>query len=104
MLNMHKEILTETQIKLLPLVAEFSKDFGLVGGTAIALHLGHRRSIDFDFFTTKEFVPKVFSSELSKLGSFKEEQADRGTVLGKFKGIKFSLFIYKYPLICITLL
>ena len=53
---MHKEILTKEQIKLLPLVAEFSKDFGLVGGTAVAFHLGHRRSIDFDLFSKKGII------------------------------------------------
>ena len=52
---MHKEILTKEQIKFLPFVTEFSKDFGLVGGTAIALHLGHRRSLDFDLFSQKKF-------------------------------------------------
>ncbi len=71
----------------------------LAGGTAIALQLGHRVSVDFDFFTIEDFVPKTFSVELSKLGSFNEEQADKGTVLGKFRGVKFSIFIYKYPLI-----
>ena len=76
------------------------KDAYLAGGTAAALQLGHRISVDFDFFTPKEFVPAVFSAELSKLGSFDEEQTDKGTVLGKFEGIKFSLFVYEYPLIC----
>ncbi len=71
----------------------------LAGGTAIALQLRHRVSVDFDFFTIEDFVPKIFSVELSKLGSFNEEQADKGTVLGKFRGVKFSIFIYKYPLI-----
>jgi hypothetical protein len=75
------------------------QDAYLAGGTAAALQLGHRVSVDFDFFTVKEFVPKIFSDKLAKLGSFDEEQADKGTVLGKFKGIKFSLFTYKYPLI-----
>ncbi len=51
----HKEILTKEQIKLLPLLGKFSKDFGLVGGTAVALHLGHRRSLDFDLFSSKKF-------------------------------------------------
>jgi len=54
-INMHKDILTKEQQKLLPLVGEFAKDFGLVGGTAIALNIGHRRSIDFDLFSLKEF-------------------------------------------------
>src|SRR3989338_6910714 len=40
--SMNKEILTEQQTKLLPLIGKFSKDFGLVGGTAISLHTGHR--------------------------------------------------------------
>ncbi len=33
----------------------------LAGGTAIALQLGHRVSVDFDFFTIEDFVPKTFS-------------------------------------------
>jgi hypothetical protein len=48
---MYRDILTANQVKLLPLVKEFARDYYLVGGTAIALHLGHRRSIDFDLFT-----------------------------------------------------
>lgn len=71
----------------------------LAGGTAIALQLGHRISVDFDFFTAKEFLPRSFSKEISKLATFEEEQADKGTVIGKFKGVRFSLFIYNYPLI-----
>ena len=50
---MHKEIFTKEQTDLLPLIKEFSKDFILVGGTAIALHIGHRQSIDFDLFHTE---------------------------------------------------
>ncbi|MCF8367425.1 MAG: nucleotidyl transferase AbiEii/AbiGii toxin family protein [Bacteroidales bacterium] len=47
---MHKEILNNNQIELLPLIKQFKHEFYLVGGTAIALHIGHRRSIDFDLF------------------------------------------------------
>ena len=60
---MFKNILTANQLKLLPLVKEFSRDYYLVGGTAIALHLGHRRSIDFDLFTSgrvkKQFIKRT---------------------------------------------
>jgi hypothetical protein len=52
---MHKNILNEDQIRLIPLVQSFSKGFGLVGGTAIAIQIGHRRSIDFDLFSLEEF-------------------------------------------------
>jgi hypothetical protein len=71
----------------------------LAGGTATALQLGHRISVDFDFFTREDFIPKRFSAEISRVGSFNEEQADKGTVLGTLNGIRFSLFRYEYPLI-----
>jgi hypothetical protein len=48
---MHPEVLTTRQAELLPLVESFSRDFYLADGTAIALTIGHRRSIDFDLFT-----------------------------------------------------
>lgn len=47
---MHSEILSDRQSELLPLLAQFRREYYLVGGTAIALYLGHRRSIDFDLF------------------------------------------------------
>ena len=47
---MHNEILNDRQRELLPLMAQFHREYYLVGGTAIALYLGHRRSIDFDLF------------------------------------------------------
>lgn len=50
---MFKEILTNGQIGLLNLIQKFTDDFYMVGGTAIALQIGHRRSIDFDLFSYK---------------------------------------------------
>ena len=50
---MHKDILTKKQEELLPLISDFSKDYYLVGDTAISLYIGHRRSLDFDLFTKK---------------------------------------------------
>lgn len=47
---MHLEILSKEQIDLLPLISQFKREYYLVGGTAIALHIGHRESIDFDLF------------------------------------------------------
>lgn len=51
---MHDEVLSPEQKKLLPLLKIFSSHFGLIGGTAVALQLGHRRSIDFDLATHSE--------------------------------------------------
>ena len=47
---MHPDILTKEQKELIPLIRQFKREFYLVGGTAIALQMGHRRSIDFDLF------------------------------------------------------
>ncbi len=47
---MYKEILNKNQLELLPFLSEFRKEFYMAGGTAIALHIGHRRSVDFDLF------------------------------------------------------
>jgi len=44
---MHLQILSDQQRELLPFIAKFRRNFYLVGGTAIALHIGHRRSIDY---------------------------------------------------------
>jgi hypothetical protein len=63
---MHKEVLTQKQLNLLPLLKVFSKNFGLVGGTAIALYLGHRKSIDFDLFSLKEFDHLKIRKEILK--------------------------------------
>ncbi|MDP1622238.1 MAG: nucleotidyl transferase AbiEii/AbiGii toxin family protein [Bacteroidales bacterium] len=62
---MHKEILSENQVELLPLVKQFIREYYLVGGTAIALHIGHRRSIDFDLFKFNPIKPKTIVSKIS---------------------------------------
>ncbi|HDQ16894.1 MAG TPA: hypothetical protein ENN31_02125 [Candidatus Vogelbacteria bacterium] len=46
---MYPEVLNDNQKALLPSLSKFRDECYLVGGTAIALYLGHRRSIDFDF-------------------------------------------------------
>ena len=47
---MFTEILTEGQRELLDWIAQYQREYYLVGGTAIALYLGHRQSVDFDMF------------------------------------------------------
>ncbi len=54
---MHDEILTENQIKLLGLLPVFKDSYYLAGGTALALQIGHRRSIDFDLLTEYDIEP-----------------------------------------------
>jgi len=63
---MHTEILSADQRELLPIIKLFRKEFYLVGGTAIALQLGHRRSVDFDLFTSKPFGSKRILNAFEK--------------------------------------
>lgn len=69
----------------------------LAGGTACALHLGHRISIDLDFFTPQEFDVAKILHDLQNLGKFEAEETPWGTILGKFENVRFSLFVYQYP-------
>ena len=63
---MYKDILTKNQRELLSLISTFSKNFYLVGGTAIALYLGHRQSIDFDLFTSSDIKSRSIKTTIEK--------------------------------------
>lgn len=75
------------------------KDAYLAGGTAAALHLGHRLSFDLDFFSSKKFNALKIINELEKILDFKLEENSEDTILGRIKDIRFSLFLYKYKLL-----
>ena len=74
-------------------------DAYLAGGTACALQLGHRVSLDLDFFSEKEFNTGIVLEQLEKLSGFKLGQTEQWTILGSFPKVKFSYFYYRYPLI-----
>ncbi|PIR13628.1 hypothetical protein COV49_01595 [Candidatus Falkowbacteria bacterium CG11_big_fil_rev_8_21_14_0_20_39_10] len=97
---MHKEILTEEQVKLLPLVKKFIKDFGLVGGTAIALQIGHRRSIDFDLFSNREFVNskirRLITESGYKIGKVYKDEAGQFTFF--VENVQFTFFHYPFKI------
>ena len=63
---MHLNILNEDQRHLLPLLSKFKKEFYMVGGSAIALHIGHRRSVDFDLFKNGAIHPKKILDHFKK--------------------------------------
>ena len=65
---MYKEILNKNQLELLPVMAQFKREYYLVGGTAIALYLGHRRSIDFDMFKSNSINHKRNLDKLQSSG------------------------------------
>lgn len=74
-------------------------DAYLAGGSALALHFGHRRSEDFDFFSPHPFDPIQLGKAFSSVGTFHTEVAVGITLLGAFNGVKLSYFQYDYPLL-----
>ncbi|MGQ9558653.1 MAG: nucleotidyl transferase AbiEii/AbiGii toxin family protein [Desulfurispora sp.] len=75
------------------------QNFYLAGGTAVALHLGHRISEDLDFFTGREFDPLELRHQLHKCGEFAVTNMQRGTLHGLFHGVKVSFLYYEPPLL-----
>lgn len=71
----------------------------MAGGSALALQLGHRQSIDFDFFSPQKFDMEKIKVEMANLGTFNVDTESEQTIVGNFMGIKWSLFYLKYPLI-----
>jgi hypothetical protein len=75
------------------------KGFNLVGGTALALQLGHRNSIDIDLFTNQEFNTNSLLTILRK--DFKVEVifTVENTLLTFVNKIKTDFITHNYPLV-----
>lgn len=57
---MNLEVLTKEGKDIFPMFGKF-EDFYLAGGTALALQIGHRISVDFDFFSEKEISKNLLA-------------------------------------------
>lgn len=91
--------MTREQVKLLPLLRQFSEDFGLVGGTAIALYLGHRRSIDFDLFTSKPFKNTFLEKKIKTLTKIDRVIVNKsGEFTCSCAGVKLTFFNYPFAI------
>lgn len=96
---MHKEILSSKQIELLPLIREFSKQFVLVGGTAIGLHIGHRQSIDFDLFSNKMIKSQGIKNKLKSKGvDFEVVHQEYDQLHMMINDVKLTFFAFPYKL------
>jgi hypothetical protein len=68
---------------------ESTQVFYLAGGSAVALHLGHRISVDLDFFTKgPDFDADGLLHDLGSIGPIDIEQQDRRTLLGRLEGLR----------------
>lgn len=101
--ELYLDILDQKRKDILPLFKEFKTDFYLAGGTALALQLGHRDSIDFDFFSEKSFSTEELFQKIQEVfagHSIIKTQEEKDTLTVEIdSSIKVSFFHYPYQLI-----
>jgi len=97
----HREVLdagverTLTQLHRVPILSRFY----LAGGTALALHLGHRRSVDLDFFLGEPFDEETVLQGVQQLKGFALVAKAPGTIHANIHGTKVSFIAYDYPVL-----
>lgn len=74
-------------------------DFYLSGGTALALHFGHRESEDLDFFSEADFDPAKVQVDLEKITTLSGIEHDPGTLNCYADGVKLQFLHYPYNLL-----
>jgi hypothetical protein len=78
---------------------ESAGDFYLAGGTALNMHLGHRVSVEFDFFSEKPLHSEKVLEELSRTDSVEVAGMEPGTLHLKIEGVPVSFFEYRYKVL-----
>lgn len=77
----------------------FLKEFYLAGGTALALQIGHRKSIDLDFFISQEFDTESLFFSLKKLYKTEIIIKTAGSLTAIINDVNVSFIKYDYPLL-----
>ncbi|MEW5747107.1 MAG: nucleotidyl transferase AbiEii/AbiGii toxin family protein [Nitrospirota bacterium] len=97
---MHKECLPLKGWAVLGSLKETVSDYQavLAGGTALALHIGHRVSVDLNFFTEKDVKVDPLIKKIKTAGMvFQVTSEGEGYLVAEIDGVKFSLIHYEYP-------
>jgi len=99
--ELHEEVLspeTSSVFGCLATQASLSA-FYLAGGTAAALQLGHRLSLDLDLFSERRWSWDSVSQALSACGKVTVDIQEPGTFVGSVSEVRVSLFHYPHVLI-----
>ena len=97
----NKEIVLPETLDLLKKLQQDPRltDFFLVGGTALALQIGHRLSIDLDLFTQNPIDTQQLETYLNKKFDFFTDYVGPNTLKGFIKNIKADFITHDYPLV-----
>lgn len=95
-LQLTRDVLPKPQRQLWDRMGVLREDFVLYGGTALALYLGHRQSVDFDFFSRKSFRPQELYQCLHFLagGTITQNEPNTLTVLAGVGGESVSVSFF----------
>jgi hypothetical protein len=74
-------------------------EFNLVGGTSLALQMGHRISIDIDLFGASEIDEDLFLEVLKKIGTVQIIKKSKNILICSVNGIKVDFVNYQYRLL-----
>jgi len=98
MLHKEPDIVSAETFSLIQQLQALSelKDFHLVGGTALALQLGHRNSLDIDLFSLNDFDYALLTNFLTKRFAFRETFVRRNTTIGFINKIKVDFITHPY--------
>lgn len=96
---LHKETVSAETLDLIQrLMAEDElQGFKLVGGTALALMLGHRLSIDIDLFSDQPFNAQVVADSLSSRYQINNLETDLNTFTCFIEDVKVDCMAHRYP-------
>lgn len=99
--ELHTAMLPPAQRRLFKILVQqtWLEKFYLVGGTALALYLGHRRSVDFDFFCVHDIQRRTLRERLARLGVFQLFTEADNSIEGTLDTVRVSFFTYRYPLL-----
>jgi len=78
---------------------DYLQDFMLVGGTGLALIIGHRKSMDIDLFASKDFDEVSLLEKLETDFNFQLDFLEGNTIKGNVEGAKVDFIAHKYPTI-----
>ncbi|MCX6058662.1 MAG: nucleotidyl transferase AbiEii/AbiGii toxin family protein [Chloroflexi bacterium] len=78
-----------------------ARSFYLAGGTALAMQLGHRHSVDLDFFSTHEDILTIRTELENSLSTFPTLLADSswGNLVYLVKNVRVGFYRYRFPLV-----
>jgi hypothetical protein len=96
---LHPEVMPPSQQNMLRQLGPIAsaRGFDLAGGTALAIQLGHRRSVDLDWFSAAAIDPIALSSDLKDAGvQIEVTDVEEGTLHGIAGGVKLSFIEYRY--------